>query len=90
MRKSIHTDDYAALIELLRETREAARVTQSDISKHLGRSQSFVSDVERGQRRLDVIELRDICNYLGVEFPKFAHELERRLRTAVRPRRQRR
>jgi transcriptional regulator with XRE-family HTH domain len=90
MRKSIHTDDYAALIELLRESREAAGVTQTDLSRHLGRSQSFVSDVERGQRRLDVIQLRDMCNYIGIEFPAFATELERRLRAAVRPRRQRR
>jgi transcriptional regulator with XRE-family HTH domain len=89
MRKSIHTDEHAALIDLLRESREAAGVTQTDLSRHLGRSQSFVSDLERGQRRLDVIQLRDICAYLGIEFPKFANELERRLRSAARPRRQR-
>jgi transcriptional regulator with XRE-family HTH domain len=90
MRKSIHTADYEVLIELLRDAREAAGASQSDVSGHIGRSQSFLSDFERGQRRLDIIQLRDICNYLDVDFPKFATELDRRLRAVARPRRQRR
>jgi transcriptional regulator with XRE-family HTH domain len=90
MRKSIHTGAHAALIELLRESREAAGVTQADLSRYLGRAQSFVSDVERGTRRLDVIQLRDICTYLGIDFPKFAGELERRVSAATRSRKQRR
>lgn len=90
MRKSIHTDEYATLIDLLREVREAAGATQSDVSRHLGRSQSFVSDVELGKRRLDIIELRDMCNFLGLDFPAFVRKLEHRLSSRVRPNRQRR
>jgi transcriptional regulator with XRE-family HTH domain len=90
MHKSIHTGAYATLIGLLRESREAAGATQMDLSEYLGRSQSFVSDLERGQRRLDVIELRDICGYLRIDFLKFVGELERRLRSAGPSRKQRR
>ena len=90
MRKSIHRGEYQVLVELLRERREAKAVTQMDLSRLLERSQSFVSDVERGQRRLDVIELRDICIRLNIDFLKTIAELERRLRSAASPDRRRR
>ena len=80
MRKSIHRAEYQVLVKLLRERREAAGVTQTELSRSLGRSQSFVSDLERGQRRLDVIELRDICAHLRVDLMKFIAELQGRLR----------
>jgi len=81
MRKSIHQTEYQILVDLLRESREAVGVTQADLSKALGRrSQSFVSDIERGQRRVDIIELRDICRCLKLDFPRVVLELERRLR----------
>ena len=81
MRKSIHRTEYAVLVGLLRERREAAAVTQSELSEALGRSQSFISDLERGQRRLDLIELRDICARLRIDLGKFVSELEARLRS---------
>ena len=76
MGKSIHRDDYNALIELLRRRRREAGVTQIDLSKALRRSQSFVSDIERGQRRLDVIEVRDICAAIGTSFLEFIREFD--------------
>ena len=91
MRKSIHRTEYQILVELLRESRELAGVTQVELSKVLGRSQSFVSDLERGQRRLDIIELRDICKCLKLDFLRFIAELDRRLRlSASSPTRRRR
>ena len=79
MRKSIHRAEYALLLELVRETRLAAGVTQEELSRNLGRPQSFVSDVERGTRRLDVLELRDICGHLAQPLVDFVAEYERRL-----------
>ena len=43
--------------------------------------QSFVSDVETGQRRLDLIQLRDLCSALGVSLVRFVSEFDRRLGT---------
>ena len=90
MRKTIHRSEYQVLIELLREQREAVGATQTELSMALGSSQPFVSQVERGQRRLDVIELRDICLHLKVDFLKFIAELERRLRGSASARKPRR
>jgi transcriptional regulator with XRE-family HTH domain len=56
--------------ELLRRligAREAQDLTQTELALKLGRPQSFVSDYERGQRRLDVIEFIDIAKALGLD-----------------------
>jgi transcriptional regulator with XRE-family HTH domain len=90
MRKSIHRAEYEVLVGLLRERREVAGITQTELSRALGRSQSFVSDLERGQRRLDLIELRDICAYLRMDLGKFVGEFEARLRSSAVSRKRRR
>lgn len=79
MEKTIYTTEYAELLRLLRETREKAGITQTDMATRLGRSQSFVTKYERGDRRLDVIQLRTICQVLDTDLPSFVAELERRL-----------
>ncbi len=79
MEKTIYTTEYAQLLELLREIREKANVTQTGLAERLGRSQSFVTKYERGDRRLDAIQLRTICLALGTDLVSFVAELERRL-----------
>ena len=79
MEKTIYTAEYAQLLRLLRETREKANVTQTELAERLGRSQSFVTKFERGDRRLDAIQLRTICQVLGTDLVSFVAELERRL-----------
>ena len=79
MEKSIYTDEYAALLELLQEARRDAGLTQLQLARRLGQSQSFVSKAEVGQRRLDVIQLRTICALLGTTLEAFVKQLEERL-----------
>lgn len=79
MPKSIHRPEYDALRELIRELRLARGLTQTAISDQLGRTQSFLSDIERGVRRIDALELRDLCLLLGTDLPHFIRELEQRL-----------
>lgn len=79
MPKTIYRPDNAVLCRLLREIREAAGVTQTDLSAGMGRSQSFISDIERGLRRLDLIELRDLCRLLDVELRDFVDSFEKAL-----------
>ena len=79
MEKSVYTRDYRALLRLLKETRQAANITQVQLAKKLRQSQSFVSKCERGESRLDVIQLRVICRHLGTDLPEFIAELEKRL-----------
>ncbi|MCU1082906.1 helix-turn-helix domain-containing protein [Stenotrophomonas maltophilia] len=82
MAKSIHRKEYTALIGAVRDARIAAGLTQAQVSEQLGRSQSFISDVERGKRRLDVVELRDIAHLSGQTLAGLIEDFERRLEAA--------
>ena len=79
MDKSIYTREYETLVRLLREAREEANLTQVDLAELLEQSQSFVSKYERGERRLDLIQLRTICLALGISLTDFVKRLEREL-----------
>lgn len=64
------------MLRLLRSIREDAGITQVELSELLGRTQSFVSKTERGETRLDVIQLRMILRHLGMGLEEFARRLE--------------
>lgn len=79
MSKTIHRNEYRVLLKLLKEQRVRAGITQTACSTALGRSQSFMSDIERGVRRLDLVELRDICAILKTSLGRFVQEFEQAL-----------
>jgi transcriptional regulator with XRE-family HTH domain len=69
---------------VLRDLRQEKGVTQTELALRLSRPQSFVSKYETGERRLDVLELREVCGALGVSFVSFARLLEKRLENLPR------
>jgi transcriptional regulator with XRE-family HTH domain len=77
MEKSIYSDEYTKFLDHLKQTRKNVPITQEQLAKSLGQTQSFISKVERGERRLDLVELRAFCNALGVEFPSFVSQLDK-------------
>ena len=79
MDKTIYTREYTVLLRLLVERRQRSGLTQSELAKKLGLTQSTVSKFERGDRRLDVIQLRTICAQLGVSLSEFVADLEKRI-----------
>ncbi len=50
-------------------------LTQEDVAERLGKPQSFVSEVESGERGLDILGLRDLRAVLGSTLPDFAKRL---------------
>lgn len=78
MPKSTFTEDYARLTRHLREVREASGMTQEQLAQKLDQGQSFVSKFERGERRLDVIELNEVCNAIGISLIDFLQEIRLR------------
>ncbi len=60
-------DEQAKLREQFIQARKSAGITQVGLAERLGRPQSFVSKYERGERRLDVIELCEVCHALGID-----------------------
>lgn len=67
MPKAIYRTEYNVFLALLKDRRIAAGLTQVQCSTALGRPQSFMSDVERGVRRLDIIQIYDLCAVLGCD-----------------------
>lgn len=61
-RKSVQKIDKKALLrELLVDKRNNAGLKQSDVSRELGKPQSYISKIELGTRRMDVVEFIEIA-----------------------------
>jgi len=56
MASSIFEESHQHLVAVLIAARKRTGLTQAQIGKRVGRSQSFMSSIERGQRRVDVLE----------------------------------
>ena len=77
MDKSIHSEDYRVIINLLRKEREAKGITQKDLADRMHVKQAMISKVETCERRLDVIELRSFCKALDIPFVSFISALDK-------------
>jgi transcriptional regulator with XRE-family HTH domain len=76
MDKTLYSREYGAVLRVLQEAREEAGLTQEQLALRLGESQSFVSKVERGERRLDIVELRKVSLALMLPFVKLVKRIE--------------
>ena len=57
MTRSIYTDKYKNVMKKLFKARKEANLMQVDVAKKLKKPQSYVSKIERGERRVDIAEL---------------------------------
>jgi len=79
MEKSIYAKNYKIFLELLREFRKSAKLTQIDLAERLGVTQSFISKCERGERRIDLLEWLKFCKAMETKPGEFFKVLEARL-----------
>ena len=79
MARTTYLPETAILKELLQDIRTRAGKRQIDLAEEIGRPQSFISEYERGQRRLDLVELREVCLACGSTLRKLVNEFERRI-----------
>lgn len=61
MKKTIYSQDHKDLVERLKQARIDAGLYQGQVAKLMGRTQSYVSKIESGQRRIDVVQLRSFA-----------------------------
>lgn len=54
------------LRKVLRELRQESGVTQQELAKRLRKPQSYISKYESGERRIDLIEIQEVCDSLQV------------------------
>lgn len=62
---ALHTKRYKAFLVRLRQARSDAGLTQEEVAKKLGRTQTWVSNCELGERRVDFVELEDFAGLYG-------------------------
>lgn len=90
MEKTVSSRGYQVFLDLLKEARQTAGLTQIDLAERLGVTQSFVSKCERGERRLDLLEIRTWCLAMDLPFVAFVQDLDARLPRESRNRASRR
>lgn len=69
--RSLASPQHARVADMLRERRKVAGLTQAAVAQKMDRPQSFVADVEAGQRRLDVIEFLNFARAIGFDAEEF-------------------
>jgi transcriptional regulator with XRE-family HTH domain len=80
MKKTVYIAQRGRLVNLLREMRIEAGLTQAGLAALIRKDQAYVSRYESGQRRLDVLEVREICQAVGINLEVFVKRLEKALK----------
>lgn len=65
--RSVGTAAYDALAALMAELRAEAGLTQDELAAKVGRHFTWVSKIERGTRRMDLVEMCEVADALGVD-----------------------
>lgn len=76
MEKSFASEEHKRLQALLRQARTDAGLRQADLAQRLGMPQSFISKYESGERRLDLVELGQICEAIGLSLQELVKRFE--------------
>jgi transcriptional regulator with XRE-family HTH domain len=79
MPKTVFTGAHKHVVEILASARKEAGLTQTQLGDRIGRDQSFISLIEGGQRRVDVLEFFVLARALGYEPLELVNRLLARL-----------
>jgi transcriptional regulator with XRE-family HTH domain len=77
--RSRFEDEYGVLLQRLIEARKAAGVTQVEIARRLGKTQSHVSMCENREREISIIDLWKWCQALNIKLSTFTRDFEEEL-----------
>jgi transcriptional regulator with XRE-family HTH domain len=71
MKKSIHTKERSGFVVKLRKARTEAGLTQEQVARKLGCTQSWVSKIELGELRVEAIWLNRLAKLYGKKIDYF-------------------
>ena len=75
----VFTVEYTVIREVIVEARKEAGINQRELALRIGKTPSHLSLVERGQRRIDVLELYYIAQHIGLDFVTIARRIAERM-----------
>ena len=61
MPRAIYAKEHQIIVERLKRARIEAGLGQIEVARKLGKTQSYLSKIESGQRRFDVLQLKDFA-----------------------------
>jgi len=76
MTKTIYSEEHKRLCAMLVEARNQLGLSQRELGRRLDKYQPYVARYERGQRRIDVVELLRIAKALNIKASEVVAELE--------------
>ena len=82
MKKSLKSLEHKALLKTLYSLRIGAGLRQIDLAERIDEPQSFISKVEQGERRLDIVELKIMVEAMGASLPEFIQQFETNINEA--------
>lgn len=65
MNKSIYSNESKSLVEQLKKARKESGFNQKKVAELICVSQSYISKIESGQIRIDVIQLKNLAKVYG-------------------------
>lgn len=71
MGRTIRTKEYAIFIERMRKARAESGLLQIEVAKAMKRPQSYISRVESGEYRLDILEVKEFAKLYGKKIDYF-------------------
>ena len=80
---SMFTSAHKELVTAVRDMRTQAGLTQRALADAVGREQNYIARIETGQRRVDLIELVQICRACKVEPQEQVLALVRKIQLAL-------
>lgn len=81
----IFCDEYESIVATLIEARTQAGLSQRQLARRLGRSQSHVCMIERRQRRMEIVEFCNIAQALRLDPETLFARVLRRIREKATP-----
>lgn len=62
MTKTIYTKSHKIMVGKLIKAREEAGLKQTDVARRLKKTQSYISKLESGERRIDIVQIKELAS----------------------------
>ncbi len=79
MPKTVFGGDHQHLVAVVAEARKRSGLTQGEVAARIGKDQTFISIIERGQRRIDILEFVALARAMGADPEKLFRDVLKRL-----------